>query len=176
MRYKIAAIYVLLQVLFFAAWAGYEESLFWSGESVLVKVVPVDPRDMLSGQYLDLGYEFSTLRDLGIGSKLDEDDWPVMGSEPERWGDDVWVVLAKKGELHVPVRAAFERPCKLAEGEVTLKGSYGFSSRAYFGIERYFVPEGTPTPKAADLTVRLRITSGGKARIEQVYLKGEPWP
>ena len=165
MRYKIAAILVLLQLAFFAAWAGYEEMLLRTGDSILVKTVPVDPRDLLSGQYLELRYAFSSVESLGIESP----GWSLRGKT-------VWVVLGPQGEFHVLRYATMERPAHLAEGEVALKGVTHYWNQVTFGIERYFVPEGTETPQARSLTVRLRVGKGGNARIETVYVNGEPWP
>ncbi|MCO6456352.1 MAG: hypothetical protein J5I93_13720 [Pirellulaceae bacterium] len=45
-----------------------------------------------------------------------------------------------------------------------------------FGVERYFVPEGTETPSARDLTVQLRVGADHRPRIETVFLNGERWP
>jgi uncharacterized membrane-anchored protein len=59
---------------------------------------------------------------------------------------------------------------------VLLHGHVDSAWRFRFGIDRYFVPEGTPTPDRRDITVRLRIDKDGGARIEQVYVHDEPWP
>ena len=87
----------------------------------------------------------------------------------------VWVVLRREGPFHVPKRLALEPPAGLDSGEVALRGrARGF--RYVFGVEQYFVPEGTETPAVSDLTVRLRVGRTGTARIEQVYVKGAAWP
>ena len=75
MRWKIAIAVVVLQMLFFAGWAVVEERRFVDPDSasVVVKTVPVDPRDYLSGQYMALAYEFS-----GRGSLKVTDPGPDM--------------------------------------------------------------------------------------------------
>jgi uncharacterized membrane-anchored protein len=165
MRLKIAAAWVGIQLVFFVGWAAVEEARLGEGvgTSVLVRVRPVDPRDLLRGQFMRLAYEFS---------------WPdssfVTSTLPSA-GMTVWVVLRPEGEFHVPARAVIERPELLAPGEVVLQGRVA-PGRFLFGIERYFVPEGTETPDWQDLTVRLRVGRDGRPRIEQVYLAGVPWP
>jgi len=162
---KVAAAWVAIQLAFFAAWTSLEQARFAPdvGSSVLIRVRPVNPRDLLRGQFVQLGYEFSQM-----------DSSLVDLPRPES-GAGVWVVLAPEGELHVPLKAQAGRPDGLEPGQVAITGRVeraGFG----FGIERYFVPEGTETPSWTDLTVRLRVGSDGRARIEEVYLRGVPWP
>jgi uncharacterized membrane-anchored protein len=165
-RLNLAAVCVGLQLLFFAAWAGREQARLASGASILVKVVPVDPRDLLRGQYLHLGYEFSRPWD----STVARVNVPL--------GAPVWVVLQRDGAFHVPKRLLLSRPAALDSDAVVISGrSTRWSGSWYeFGVEQYFVPEGVETPAASDLTVRLRVTRSGIARIEQVYVKGVRWP
>lgn len=175
-RYKIAAVWVGLQVLFFVAWAGIEQSRLAQGEgqSIVVKTAPVDPRDLLSGQFIRLSYEFSRLRALEERSDEIQD------------GNEVWVVLAPSKEeraelqdgesvLHEFSRVSGSPPDDLGPGQIALKG-HRDGRRFVFGIERYFVPEGSPTPDRNDIRVRLRVGQDGQARIEQVYVKGVSWP
>ncbi len=164
MRLKITAAWIGLQVAFFAGWALVEESRLAEGvgDSILVRVVPVDPRDLLRGQYMRLGYEFSG------GAPLVPGEMPPDGST-------IWVVLRPEGEFYVPKESYQQRPEQLARGEVALRGRVA-GGRFLFGIESYFVPEETATPDWRDLTVRLRVGDDGRSRIEQVYASGVPWP
>lgn len=163
MRLKIAALWVVCQLLFFAGWALWEESYLADGEgrSILVKVVPVDPRDLLSGQYFRLAYDFSR---------------PTQALTSMPPGSEVWAVLKKEGDFYLLDSLRAQQPGSLAPEAVALKGRLTSRWRIEYGVERYFVPEDTPDPDRKDLSVRLRISPGGKARIEQVYLKGLPWP
>ena len=163
MRLKLAAAWVGLQLLFFVGWTGLEHQRVTSGESILVKVVPVDPRDLLRGQYLRLAYTFSRPWDSTAAQVPAPNDAPV------------WVVLKPEEQFHVPVRLSLERPVTLGPGEVALRGRARYGG-FIFGVEQYFVPEGTETPPVRDLAVRLRVTASGTAQIEQVYVQGRPWP
>lgn len=162
-RLKFAAGWVGLQLLFFVGWAGLEQHRVTSGASILVKVVPVDPRDLLRGQYLRLAYEFSRPWD------------STMAQVRIPAGAPVWVVLRPEGTFYVPARLSLARPATLGPGEVALRGQARYG-RFEFGVEQYFVPEGSETPPVSDLTVRLRVTASGTGRIEHVYVKGSPWP
>lgn len=164
-RLGLAAAWVTLQVLFFVGWALREESKFGAGvgRSILVRTVPVDPRDLLRGQYMRLAYEWSRMEVPGL-----QDVAPESG--------EVWVVLGPEGEFHVPRRAARERPVLASPEEVAMRGVVSDGWRLEFGVEKYFVPEGTETPSAKEVTVRLRVGSDGVPRIETVYRNGVPWP
>lgn len=161
--WKLAAGWVAVQVLFFAGWTAVEERRHSVGDVILVRTAPVDPRDLLSGQYMALAYEFTRgpgFRDLG---------------REEQEGEDVWAVLRREGDYFVPSYYQSFRPSGLARGEVAIVGRRE-RWRNVFGVEKYFVPEGTETPSQADTTVRLRVSADGQVRIEQVLVKGKPWP
>ena len=165
LRLKLAASWIALQVLFFGGWAGREHLRLAPGQgrSILVKVVPVDPRDLLRGQYMNLSYAFNRSRG------------PSDGGGDFAEGETVWVVLRPEGEFHIPRDTYRRRPKGLPSGEVAVQGR-AVRRRYEFGIEEYFVPERTPTPDYDDLTVRLRVGDDGRPRIERVYLQGRPWP
>ena len=163
MQWKVAVGWVVLQVAFFAAWAGVEQHRLSSGYPIHVRTAPVDPRDLLRGQYLDLAYEFSRverLADTGL---------------PPKAGDEVWFVLRSEGEYHVPQAAYSRRPEGLGAGRVAVVGRAD-GWRILYGIEQYYVPEGSPTPARSETTVRLRVGKDGKTRIETVMVRGVPWP
>ncbi len=164
-RGKVAAAWVTIQIGFFVGWASLEEARFGPdvGSSLLVRVRPVDPRDLLRGQFMQLGYEFSRM------------DSTLVTSPRPGPGSSIWVVLRSDGDFHVPRRAQARQPDGLPPGQVAIVGRVERGLFA-FGIERYFVPEGTETPNWADLTVRLRVGRDGRPRIEEVYLRGVPWP
>lgn len=163
MRWKLAVLWVGAQVLFFCGWVAMEQQRLTTGPSILVRTAPVDPRDLLRGQYLALSYEFSRAQNL------------ADTGQPAAEGSEVWTVLGPSGEFHVPRQSYARRPGRLSPGEVAVLGRQE-RWRIVYGIEAYFVPEGTATPEMRDTTVRLRVGNDGKLRIEQVYVRGKPWP
>lgn len=163
MRWKLAVGWVAVQVAFFAAWAGVEQRRLSVGYPIHVRTAPVDPRDLLRGQYLELSYEFSRA-----------ERFADTGERPKD-GDEVWFLLRSEGEFHVPVAAYSRRLPGPGAGQVLIAGRME-GWRIVYGIEQYFVPEGLPTPARSDTTVRLRVGQDGKPRIETVMVKGVPWP
>jgi uncharacterized membrane-anchored protein len=90
-------------------------------------------------------------------------------------GESVWVLLRPEGDFYVPDHAESTRPFDLPPGQVAIVGRRE-RWRTMFGVEKYFVPEGTETPSQRDTTVRLRVSADGLARIQQVLVRGKRWP
>ena len=159
----VAAVWVGLHVVFLVGWAASEELRLVKGQSILVRTVPVDPRDLLRGQYIRLAYEFSTANRFAHPTAM-----PPHGSP-------IWAVLREDGKYHVPYKLYLRQSSRAEADTVVLRGHVNHS-RLLFGIEEYFVPEGTETPNPRDITVRLRVGRSGQPRIKQVYVREQPWP
>jgi uncharacterized membrane-anchored protein len=172
-RTKIAILWITLLFCFLAGWVISEKRRFapGAGASILVKTIPVDPRDLLRGQYLRLRYPFGVAK--GRFTRK------TVGKAP------IWVTLrARKRNLgerdqrvfHEPVFFSDTKPDSVKSNDVVIQGFITDGRRIEFGIEKYFVSEGTPTPAQESVTVRLRIDQIHRPRIEQVYVNNKPWP
>lgn len=165
-RMTVAVAWIALQFVYLCGWTLYEASrlLPGAGESVLVRTEPVDPRDLLRGQYMRLRYPFNR----------------TDGSFNAESNETVWVVLrpeTRNGQtFYEPVQYSRSRPTETQPQDVVIRGTAEGGGRLDFGIGRYFVPEGTETPSASEITVRLRVGSDHRPRIETVYKNGQPWP
>lgn len=174
MRTKLLWILVAVQALGLLSLAAFHEQRLETGTLVLLETERVDPRDLLRGDYLILNYRVSRLDPQLLGVE-------ARGSLPT--GQTVYVALAQDGEFHRAVRATL-RPIAPKPGEVILKGRLrhetpdlspgGRSLIIEYGLERFFVAEGTGNP-VGKLTVEASVDKGGKGRIRQVYLDGRPF-
>jgi uncharacterized membrane-anchored protein len=179
---KIAVIVVVcLQMIFFAVWYAAESDVFEKPEKqIMVKTVSYDPRDLLRGQYIRLNYSFSNAsgrwdRDL---NRRVHPDWANEVNDSKNYSrkkKEVWVVLHEEDGFYEPKTAYYEQPNKLNAGEVVIRGVMKYRN-IRFGIERYFVPEGTKEPRSSDTTVQLNLYEDGRVRINKVFVKGEEWP
>ncbi|MDR1581363.1 MAG: GDYXXLXY domain-containing protein [Synergistaceae bacterium] len=106
----------------------------FAGESVLLEVIPVDPRDFLRGDYVILGYKISDIP----GDLVPPDI--ADGSYGYRKTRDVCVALEKDSDGIGRVKGvSAESP-----GGLYLKGSINRDSTVqYEKINAYYVPEGT---------------------------------
>ena len=149
---------VLAQAVFLITWAGWHEHVRTNAPGILLKTKPVDPRDLLRGDYMILGYEIAdvTLPASANGAR------------------EYWVVLEKRGEHHAAVRASVEEPVREA-GQIAVRARRVGRSLLY-GIEHYYVPEGKGTPRFKTLEVEAAVSPAGNLYIRRLLLDGEPYP
>jgi uncharacterized membrane-anchored protein len=167
-------IIVSLQIAWMAGTATVKELDLRRGTTVLLETAPVDPRDFLSGDYVILGYKISSIPTASFNPN-------PFGRQPISTfaGRDVYVALKKIGEFHQLSRASVN-PLAPANGEIIVKGKIAPNQwqsanvRVNFGLEKYFVPEGTGNPRGK-LTVQAAIGPDGTAVIKQVYIDGKPY-
>lgn len=106
------------------------------GESVLLETMPVDPRDILRGDYVRLSYRISTIDPAEMPGVL-----AVGDSDLDR---DVYVVLRKdvSGVGHVSEVSPTRPPGGLyLKARMTRRFRKAFSFD--YGLGAYYVPEGT---------------------------------
>ena len=161
---------VLLQTLVLIGIALSFYAVSWFGQEIRVKTVPVDPRDLLYGDYVTLSYDISS---------LDTRLWKEAGSTPER-GEPIYVVLKPGTDGLAEAVGAYRNKPVLQPGEVAMRGSVNYNSldsiRVKYGVEKYYVPEGTGKSleeKADRLIVRMKVAPWGQAKIEQLEDRGQ---
>lgn len=162
------ALLVGLQVGFLLVWAGYHETVRRTASVVLLKVVPVDPRDIVRGQFFRLGYEISQL------DQPNANDWTT--------GREVWVGLDPQDDGFWAASGVYaERSAATMLHQHAVSGRVVRSwnprqLRIEYGIEEYYVPEGTPTPDFRHLTVEATVSGAGHLNLKRVLLHGKSWP
>ncbi|MCA0756259.1 GDYXXLXY domain-containing protein [Paenibacillus sp. N4] len=151
------AIVIVLQLGYIAYHAATSEALLSGGTQVKLKIEPLDPRSLLQGDYVRLNYSISTPPSLDAEMK----EHPVTGRIKVvlRQGDDglyVFDRLYTKGET-------------LTDKEVVINGTFNGWQSIYYGIETYFVPEGTglETERNARYAY-VRVGKNGDAILEKL--------
>lgn len=147
------------------------------GQEVLLETAPVDPRDLLRGDYVVLNYRIATLQASSIGGA-----WP---EDRERHAVHVRLRAGSGGYWEV-VESSFS-PLQAQEGSVVLTGITGrlpgareqASVFVRYGVERYYVPEGEG--KALEearndgrISIAARVSAGGVAHIRALLRDGKP--
>lgn len=156
------------------------DRLIKTGREVVMAVQPIDPRDMFRGDYVTLGYPMTV-----IAHTPD-----TFGPLPQGIARDATIyVVMTPGEADAwSVRNVYDTfPANVAPGDLVLKGRvlqlHGASAAAgqtisvRYGIERYFVPEGTG--KDIEQSVRdhtakavLAVAPDGQAAIKGLIVGG----
>lgn len=100
------------------------EMLRANGTPVTLRTVPMDPRSILRGDYVILGYE------AGEGLPLSD-----------KYGSPIYAVLEKKGDVYERVRFSEEKPT-LETGQLCLRGRIDYQRAVFPDIAQYYVEEG----------------------------------
>lgn len=151
-----------------------------NGADILLKTAPVDPRDLLRGDYVILSYDVST-----VAGSLITGERPANGEQARLW------VRLKPGEggFWSVAEAAFSE-LPLIEGSVVMRSQpfmhhdYGtaVADQSFFvdyGIERFYVPEGEglaieDARNDGEVSMAVRVGAGGDAQIRALLIDGKP--
>lgn len=162
---KPASLYwvvVALQILGVLGFVGVREVAMRTGREVVLETTPVDPRDVFRGDYVVLRYEISTVSACCFDV-----------------GDTVYVSLEPRGDVWQATDVGDTPPAANAEpyirGRVTRADrARGRSSiEVEYGIESYFVPEGTGREieqARGKLRVVTVVDGWGTAQIKSLLL------
>ncbi len=167
-KINLKVLYILLGffILFFASFILINEYTLVSGEKVYLKTVPVDPRDLLRGDYVILSYEISQ------ESKVQN----LIKEENLTNGDNIYFILDKnEKDLGSLNRVSLTKP----DNELFIKGKIDTTSwgrnNLELGIGKYFVPEnrGREIERLrGQLNVLVSIDKYGTAKIKDLYYNG----
>jgi uncharacterized membrane-anchored protein len=135
------------------------------GERVLLETIPVDPRDILRGDYVTLGYGISFPDDEILKSALGDEDFDYGRRYS---GREIFVTLQRDEKGIGTVKSvSMTRP----SSELYLRGviTNRWSGIGY-GIGTYYVPEGT----GREIEDRIRDADEMKILVDVRVLRGHP--
>ena len=148
------------QIILLLAFIAVKENTLRTGTSVLLQTVPIDPLSLLQGEFVVLDYEIALLPEQDRGAVQGTTFYVMLLEAP----DGVWQVrhyaLAKPGS-----------------DTVFIKGTVNQRGRLEFGIDTFFIPEGTGhiIEGSRDVKVMVSVDSGGSAVIEDLIVDGFPF-
>ena len=182
-RTIIAALVVALAQIGFLGWiiAG-RAAVLRDGREITLKIEPIDPNDLLRGDYVSLFYEIS---------RISVSDITNVPAEEYLGADHTLYVRLRKGSdgYWHPLSATFDAPLASAPGpeEADVKGAVGGGSdlgkgaSLYpdYGIERFYLPEGEGMDIQQDMRVRafeirVALASDGTAQIKALLDGDKP--
>jgi uncharacterized membrane-anchored protein len=164
---KIFLIIGAFWIVLIGGFIGIKEFTLKTGNEVLLKTVPVDPRDLFRGDYVILRYEISTIDANAFA--LNVSDFKVE--------DKIYATLNidkdKIGNVSSISKQAPENE-NFIKG--TVKRAYGNSLTVEYGIESYFVPEGKGREierNRGKLYTKVAIDKFGNAVIKSLIMDGK---
>ena len=135
-----------------------------TGQTIYVRVMPVDPRDLMRGEYVILSYEFS---------RADMIDGKVAAGRDEFDTRTVYAVLTPEGDgKHWRIgHFTLHRP----DGGVFLRGTLTNRGRVEYGIESFFVQEGKgrayeDAMRSRGLSAEIKVDSAGAAVVQRLHI------
>lgn len=183
---KILYLTVVFWLLIFSGFILYKEYTLRTGTEIILRIEPVDPRDLFRGDYVTLNYEISTL-----------DLEKVQAEDPYfEYNDRVYLALELENGYGV-VKKIYKNP---PEDEFYIKGTvkeiiYDWEEdedsliaeeplikelRVEYGIESYFVPEGKGLEIESqqwtgreEVEVKVVVDKYGNAVIKSLLIGGE---
>jgi uncharacterized membrane-anchored protein len=169
------------QIALLGAMIADRAEILRTGTEVRLQTRPVDPRDLLRGDYVVLGYDISQLRSGALQNQ------PAGSRNPA-----VFVKLAPKADGLYGAVSVHATAVPVASPEVLIRGrvAYGVSCgsdglsfcdtlQVHYNLEKYFVPQGEgkkleDARNERKLTVVAAVLPSGRAAIKRLLLDGEP--
>jgi len=177
----LAALVAVLQIGFLGWMIAGRAAVLRDGREVLLKVEPVDPRDLLRGDYVRLGYEIGQIpielaKNIPAAPVASGKATIFVRLEPAT--DGVWKL--KAASLGAPLEPAPTADEVDIRGEVqswNIAEGTGATIRPAFGIERFYLPEGEGRQIEQDMRqrpffVKVAVAADGAAQIKQ-FLDGD---
>jgi uncharacterized membrane-anchored protein len=167
---KVLLVTVAAQLLILVGMIALRAVPLVTGQTVLVRVVPVDPRDLFRGDYVILSYEFSRVPAEGVEGLSSTE----RGKRSKWEGRTVYVPLVPDSN-QVHWRAEKVTVVKPARGPF-LRGQMSSHGALEFGIEAYYLQEGTglryeQAIRDRQLSAELAVTSSGQAALKGLRIE-----
>lgn len=130
---KIFLIIGVFWVVLIGGFIGFKEFTLKTGNEILLKTVPVDPRDLFRGDYVILRYEISTI----------DTNTLALNASNFKVEDKIYVSLnVGNDKIGNVVGISKQSPLSGDFIKGTVKSTYENRITVEYGIESYFVPEG----------------------------------
>lgn len=176
-RWGLVAAFVL-QVALLGWMIADRALLLANGQEIRLAVIPVDPRDLFRGDYVVLSYDISQV-----------DSAAVAGDDDFTWGDTIYVTIAESDDDWRATAIGHEPPGEgtFLRGTVTgvsTGSGEGCASvgdcQTYmidYGIEQFFVPEGTGREietlrNDQRVSVDVAAAEDGRAALKRLLVDG----
>jgi uncharacterized membrane-anchored protein len=171
MKLKLLILILALQSAWLLGTVAVQEHALATGRVILLETARVDPRDLLRGDYLILNYKISDVP-VNLFSP------PVTKDLPH--GTTVFVALVPTTNQFYEVTRAGTNEFAPSANEILLRGKSGQrwwstnSIHVEYGLERFYVAEGTGNP-IGKLTAQVVVPASGHPKINEVFVDGKPY-
>lgn len=157
----LIAVLVLLQIAAMSIQIGKSEWLLSHGQLIKLQLEPLDPRSLIQGDYVRLRYTISEppISDTNKGDVASKQKISVVLAPNTAKGVYEFSRIYTKGE-------------NLAPGEVRMNGTRKGYEGIEYGIETYFIPEGTGRKYEQNAKfAEVKVSASGDAILENLVLQ-----
>ena len=168
----------------------------WAGQTILLPVVPVDPRDLFRGDYVRLDTPATRLTTMPESRIANAIPVKLIGAGWDSWSRDPRLGCGAPRNPVVYVqfehrRSPYPEPVSISHvvqpGRINLRGRLscrGWTGQDFaidYGLDRYFVQEKTGKRVEDALAYRRRVdievavTESGRTRIRRLLIDGVPF-
>jgi uncharacterized membrane-anchored protein len=171
MKLKLLILVLALQSAWLLGTVAVQEHALATGNVILLETARIDPRDLLRGDYLILNYKISDVP-VNLFSPPVGKDLPC--------GTKVFVALVPGTNQFCEVTRASTNEFAPSASEILLRGmsdQHWWSTNSIhveYGIENYYVAEGTGNP-TGKLIVQAVVPVSGHPKIKEVFVDGKPY-
>jgi uncharacterized membrane-anchored protein len=171
----------LIQVALLAAMIIDRAQILREGTELTLQTGVVDPRDLLRGDYVVLGYDISRLPAGPLQNQPASSRKPVVFVKLAPNRDGIYQAISVHTEA-----VAVASPELLIRGHVAYGASCGAVGKAFcdnlqirYNLESYFVPEGEgkkleDARNLRKVTVVAAVLPSGRAAIKRLLIDGQP--
>lgn len=165
-RSKWLLIIALFWLVVIGGFIGYKQYTITTGTEVLLRMRPVDPRDVFRGDYMTINYEISDLGGIPRGNET-----------ALQAGETAFTTLSLTAEkVATATQVARVRP---PAGVLYLRGTVNEWKQIVYGIESYFIPEKTGSDLSRKLWkdpahtyVRVSVDKEGRGIVRGFVVNG----
>ncbi|WLR94141.1 GDYXXLXY domain-containing protein [Shinella zoogloeoides] len=155
-------------------------SILRSGADIKLKTLPVDPRDLLRGDYVILSYPISTIpKSIVTGEVPQGGTRGRLAVRLQPGADGLWTATEASFGTLAPQEGSVVLRTLPLDFYTSVAGGIPDTLFVQYGIERYYVPEGEgrvleDARNQEELEVEVRVGTDGTPQIARLILKGEP--
>jgi uncharacterized membrane-anchored protein len=155
-------------------------SILRSGADIKLKTLPVDPRDLLRGDYVILSYPISTIpKSIVTGEVPQGGTRARLAVRLQPGADGLWTATEASFGALAPKEGGVVLRTLPLDFYTSVAGGIPDTLFVQYGIERYYVPEGEgrvleDARNQEELVVEVRVGTDGTPQIARLILKGEP--
>lgn len=165
---------LIAQILLVAALPMRAAYTTWTGRSIVLQTLPVDPYSLLQGYSVALRYDISNRQSL---EKLPGGHWLTAPAPPHPSlfapHKPVYVILQAPADAATtppqpwkPVAVQGDRPMQLPPNQVALRGVIRYGQIVY-GLETYYIPE-ADRQQINDQISQIRAVQGNRPFVVEV--------